>query len=359
MSYVKQTFEDGSTVLKAKHLEHIEDGIVSIDEELTFFAPQIYNHTPHKKGTDETIKILCFGSSWFLNTWFYLNKITANLGINAKIHGYYMGHSQFNEWIAFYNNDLSPFAGSESTRQAYQYISENGADYTSQSHNTGGAFGDQEYRDAWYNDLTSGEWDIIAFQQGAHQSVKWEYWENYSTLVSIIKQHCGPDTVIAFNNTWCPSVTSQYLPGDTDGACENTVEGQKLWQTMNWNNCKRMMKLTGIKNVSPNGAMIYTMRRDETLNTDSYDLMYDGLHPDNGLTMYGVCSCFFETFIAPFYGISVKNCTWLPDSSSQRSPFNNGKFRTITAEQRTKIFQYVRLSLSNRFGFNAPTGEIE
>lgn len=354
MAYEKQNFVKGNK-LKADELNHIEDGLVDVENDLQISAAQIYNQTPQKKAAGEQIKILCFGSSWFLNTWFYLNKITANLGINAKIHGYYMGHSQFNEWIAFYNNDLSPFAGSESTRQAYQYISENGADYSSQKHVTGGSFGDQEYRDAWYNDLISEEWDIIAFQQGAHQSVKWNLWENYGTLISIIKRHCNPNTVIAFNNTWCPSITSAYLPNDTDGLCEKTLEGQKLWQQINWNNCKRMMRLSGLSNVSPNGAMIYTMRRDETLNTDSYDLMYDGLHPDNGVTMYGVCCCFYETFVAPFYGISIKKCTWLPDASSQRSPFNNSQFRTIDTDQQARIFTYVKLSLSNRFGFNELT----
>lgn len=365
MGYTKQNFEKGQT-LTADALNTIEQGIIdaentaaSATEELTLnlqlHAPQIYNQTPQKKTSDEQIKILCFGSSWFLNTWFYLNKITSNLGINAKIHGYYMGHSQFNEWIAFYDGELTPFAGSESTRQAYQYVSENGVDYTSKKHVTGSTFGDQEYRDAWYNDLISEEWDIIAFQQGAHQSVQWDKWENYDTLVSIIKRHCNPNTVIAFNNTWCPSITSSYLPGDTGGLCDNTLEGQKLWQQINWNNCKRMMYLSGLTNVSPNGAMIYTMRRDPLLNTDSYDLMYDGLHPDNGLTMYGCCCCFYETFIAPFYGIPVKNCTWLPDSSSQKSPFNNSKFRTINTEQQAKIFKYVKLSLSNRWGFNELT----
>lgn len=359
MAYKKTTFEDGKTVLKASHLDYIENGIINLENILYTDAPQIYNQTPQRKTTDEQIKILCFGSSWFLNTWFYLNKITNNLGINAKIHGYYMGHSQFNEWIAFYNNDLSPFAGSESTRQAYQYISENGADYTSTKHVTGGTFGDQEYRDAWYNDLISEEWDIIAFQQGAHQAVKEELWVNQGQIVSIIKRHCNPNTIIAFNSTWCPSITSQYLPGDTGGLCDKTLEGQKMWQQINWGNTKKLMRATGISNVSPNGAMIYTMRRDETLNTDSYDLMYDGLHPDNGLTMYGCCSCFYETFVAPFYGISVKNCTWLPDSSSQRSPFNNSQFRTINTDQQAKIFTYVKLSLSNRFGFNELDGTVE
>ena len=34
MAYQRQTFTDNKTVLKAEHLEHIEDGIVAIEEAL-------------------------------------------------------------------------------------------------------------------------------------------------------------------------------------------------------------------------------------------------------------------------------------------------------------------------------------
>ena len=306
------------------------------------------------KSKDESIKILCFGSSWFLNTWWYLNKITSDLGINAEIHGYYVGHSCFDEWMALYNNDLSPFEGSESSRQSYRYISVNGADYTSSKRVSGGEYGNQEYRDDWYNDLTTGDWDIIAFQQGAHQSPQWTYWQNGDQLVSLIKKHAGPDTIIAFNNTWTPSITSSYLPGDTDGICANTLEGQMLWQTMNYDNCKRFMNLTGINTISPNGAMFYTLRRDSMINIDGDDLCYDGLHPNYGLPMFALASVFYETFIAPFYGVSIDECDWLPTSSDKKGPFNNSVFRPVSELQRERIYQYVHISLDNRFGFNEP-----
>lgn len=311
------------------------------------------------KSKDESIKILCFGSSWFLNTWWYLNKITAGLGINAEIHGYYVGHSCFDEWISLYKNDLSPFEGSESSRQSYRYASVNGENYTSSKRVGGGEYGNQEYRDDWYNDLTTGDWDIIAFQQGAHQSPEWKYWQNGDELVSLIKKHAGPNTVIAFNNTWTPSITSSSIPDDSNGVCSNTLEGQMLWQTMNNDNCKRFMNLTGISTVSPNGAMFYTLRRDSLINIDGDDLCYDGLHPNYGLPMFALASVFYETFIAPFYGVSIDECTWLPSASEKRGPFNNSVFRPVSELQRERIYQYVHMSLDNRFGFNEPLPAIE
>ena len=345
--YVYLTLADGSVIK------------IPIDTSSYTDVPQINNSYIRPKAKDEPIKILCFGSSWFLNTWWYLNKITGNLGINAEIHGYYVGHSCFDEWISLYNNDLSPFAGSESSRGSYRYVSVNGANYTSQRRVSGGEFGDQEFRDAWYEDLISEDWDIIAFQQGAHQAPKWKYWESGPELVSIIRRHCGPNTMIAFNSTWTPSVTSSSLPNDTDGLCSKTLEGQKLWQTMNFDNCKRFMNITGISNVSPNGAMMYTLRRDPKMNIDGDDLCYDGLHPNHGLPMFALASVFYETFIAPFYGISIKECTWLPSTSDKKGPFNNSVFRPVTEAQRDRIFEYVRLSLSNRFGFNEPYPYVE
>jgi lysophospholipase L1-like esterase len=345
--YVYLTLADGSVIK------------IPIDTSSYTDVPQINNSYIRPKAKDEPIKILCFGSSWFLNTWWYLNKITGNLGINAEIHGYYVGHSCFDEWISLYNNDLSPFAGSESSRGSYRYVSVNGANYTSKRRVSGGEFGDQEFRDAWYEDLISEDWDIIAFQQGAHQAPKWKYWESGPELVSIIRRHCGPNTMIAFNSTWTPSVTSSSLPNDTDGLCSKTLEGQKLWQTMNFDNCKRFMNITGISNVSPNGAMMYTLRRDPKMNIDGDDLCYDGLHPNHGLPMFALASVFYETFIAPFYGISIKECTWLPSTSDKKGPFNNSVFRPVTEAQRDRIYEYVRLSLSNRFGFNEPYPYVE
>jgi hypothetical protein len=344
--------DKSNAVLRSRLLVMPEVSIGTSDQD----ESQTLNPPIKHKTIDEPIKILCFGSSWFLNSWWYLNKITKGLGINAQIHGYYIGHSQFDEWISLYNNDLSPFAGSESTRSTYRYISENGENYTATKRTTEGECNDQKYRDLWYDDLVSGDWDIIAFQQGAHQSAKWEYWENCEELVSIIKKHRNPDTIIAFNSTWTPAITSSYLSKDTDGECPKNLEGQKLWQTYNWNNCLKMMELTGIDMIAPNGAMMYTLRRDPAINVDGDDLAYDGLHPNHGLPMFALACVLYETMIAPFYGISVTGNTWLPSSSDKRGPFNNSVFRSISEKQRDLIYEYVSLSLNHRFEFNEPAG---
>lgn len=43
------------------------------------------------------LRVLLIGSSWHMNTWWYLNKMFADANVVADLHAYYMGHSQFYE----------------------------------------------------------------------------------------------------------------------------------------------------------------------------------------------------------------------------------------------------------------------
>lgn len=361
MPYTLQNFEDDK-VLYASQLNTIEKGIVANEGDITSliqFAPQIRNNYPRRKSKDEQIKILCFGSSWFLNTWWYLNKITKSVGINAKIHAYFMSGSALDEWISLYNNEKVSSVIS-SSRRAIRNISENGSDWTQYILNDTGAtagYTAQKYRDDWYNDLVNGDWDLILFQQGARQGRDWNAWKNYPEIVSIVKRHCSTDTVIGFNCTWSPAKQGAYLKtylGVTG------LEGQTIWQTQNNANSQRFMRGSGIDYISPAGTLLWLMRGDTVMGADSYDLAKDGLHPDYGFPMYGISLLLYESTIAPFYGIPFENCTWLPSSGDQTS-INYNRLLEVTPDIKNRIFKYIRLSLSNRFALisNAGVGEGE
>lgn len=51
------------------------------------------------------------------------------------------------------------------------------------------------------------------------------------------------------------------------------------------------------------------------------------------------------------YGISFDKVEWKPDISIQKTPFNNA-WQELNDQQRIKIRKIIKLSLSNRFGFN-------
>lgn len=299
-------------------------------------------------------KILFLGSSWHMNTWWYLNKMFANANIVADIHGYYMGHSQFIEWTQLYNNDLTPLTGDEANRDARYCTSINGSDWTSYVFKD--TFGSepstltaQQYRDAFYNDLTSNDWDIIAFQQGANQAPYWEYWAHYKDLLSVLKRHCNKDTVLAFNATWAPAIDNYRL--DTFGG-RNSLASQKLWQKLNNACTQRFINESGIETVAPNGAMLWAMRQNSSLNVSgANDLTSDGIHPRHGVAMYGLAGCWWDTYIAPMYGIAFKDLSWYPDSNTQKIHFNGTSFQTISSTQLELIRKCVKVAQSDRFGF--------
>lgn len=309
--------------------------------------PQIYDTNKVVIEARDNLRILCFGSSWFMNTWWYLNKLINAAGKSCEIHSYYMGHARMEEWIQLYNDDLTPFT-SDSSRSASKNVSVNGADYTVTSYSSSGTYNAQAYRDDFYNDLISGNWDIIAFQQGAQESIVASEWDAKTELVSIIRSHCTYKTRIAFNATWTFGVkySGSYFP-----TISRSEDGKYYFQQMNNQNTKLFMADTGILDVAPNGAMLSLMRKDASLNTTQYDMANDGLHPNNGLPMLGLCGCFFETFIAPMIGVSFDELSWLPTSSTQKCSVSGTYYNACSAAQLATIKQYVKKALSNRFEY--------
>ena len=110
------------------------------------------------------------------------------------------------------------------------------------------------------------------------------------------------------------------------------------------------MAETGIENVSPNGAMLSLMRADNSLNL-SNDMAKDGLHPDNGLPILGICGCFYETFVAPIIGVSFDELNWLPTTSTQKASVSGTSFQSCSAEQLDTLKKYVKIALADRFKY--------
>jgi hypothetical protein len=308
-------------------------------------VPMLYNKVDYRPMKNNTLKVLCFGPSWFMDTWWYLNKLLGNAGVSNELHCYYMGHSTLQEWEKLYNNDLAPFSGSEASRGASNNISINGADWTISTYSSSGSYNAQAFRDDFYNDLIAGEWDIIAIHQGAASATILASWKDGLGMVEIVKKNCSPRTTIALNAPWTFGLnySGAYWPG-----ISRLAGGKAYVQQMNTRNAQWFMARTGIDNASPNGAMMSLMRADSTLNI-SNDMATDHLHPDNGLPILGLCGCFYETFIAPIVGISFSELDWLPTSSTQKSSVSGTSFQSCSAAQLATLQQYVKKALANRF----------
>lgn len=295
-------------------------------KELEYFGQIIQGELPKYNKENKVFRILCFGSSWFQNTWWYLNKMLYSLGINAEITAFYVGGSTFDQWINRYN----------SNENIACWTSTNGSDWAKTN---------KQFRTT----LELDNYDMVAFQQGARQAIDESEWSNWSDLVSIIRRSVGSNVYIAYNATWTP-------PYNSEDRCfvgyEKSREGQQKWQNLNNQNTLKFMRRSGIANVSPNGQMMWIMRNSDSTKNETTDLATDGLHPDNGLPCYGLALCFIDTFVSKIFDVKIEDCNWLPSTSTQKNVVSSStSFVEITDEQRKILCKMVRLSQSQRFGF--------
>lgn len=106
------------------------------------------------------------------------------------------------------------------------------------------------------------------------------------------------------------------------------------------------MALSGLYNVSPCGKAMRLLR-DSDYNTQ-LDLADDGLHPNNGLPIYVLGGVFYETFIAPMFGISFKDINWIPTTATQKVSVS-GQTWTPLPTDTTDLKNIVMNSMAKRF----------
>lgn len=317
-----QSLENPPIIKEQTKINDIAGEFISGKESLAGTIPQLVMRIK-VKSKEEGVRIMCFGSSFFMNTWWYLNYFLKEAGINAEMSCFYTGGAYFSQWINRYENNSAIDC----------WTSTNGADWIKTSKK--------------FRDTLEESWDIIGYQQGAYQARQWEYYDDtWSKLLSYIRRSCRFDTCIAFNATWPPAVQGDLSPYD------NTKAGQKLWQN-EANNCfKKFMALSGLNaTVVPNGATIWTLRNHPDMKDDAEDLAYGGLHINNGLPMYATAATWFETIIAPMFGVSIETIDWIPTEDTPKCVVSP-RYTPMTTEQRDVIRKIIRLSASNRFGFN-------
>lgn len=285
----------------------------------------------YRKQSGDSLRVLCFGSSWLTNTWWYLNKLTQAVGINATIKCYFSSACPFSKWVDRYEGKEETGTSTDFRR----FDSVNGSDW-----NVEYVTDTTEFKRSLEED-----WDVIVFQQGSSDSTNWDsdngYANHYQKLMSYVKRSAKPWTVICYNNTWTPKLGA----GSTQ-----TKEAQQKWQELNNGNCIKFTNAVGLSNfVIPCGAAIWALRNDSVI-TDVDDFMEDDLHIKNGLPIYLTGLTLFRAVVTPFYGVDIDDIAWLPDESTQKNPSSGTSWLAIS-EQAERVKQMVKLAFSNRYGF--------
>lgn len=295
--------------------------------------PQVANFMPPKKELTDQIKILFIGSSWLINTYWYLNKITKAAGINAYIETAFIAGGSFSLWIEAYNNDT----------QVSGYSSEDGSNWLDVSNTLKSLFAKKD-------------WDIVCFQQGALVGRLWTNFEAYwKDWLSIIRRNINSKAILCYNATWTPAINVDgiYTPSKLAGLTpySNDRDGQTLWQKDNNENIAKFTTLAGLQNfIAPCGAAVYAARRNNLLKDDNHDYTDDGIHLNSGMPTYIPAATWYETFLAPIYGISIDTITWIPDTSTQKCAVSWDNYTAMTERHRQEICKIVKLAASDRLG---------
>lgn len=308
--------------------------IANNEDSITFdtFATQTIPVQFYRKQSGDSLRVLCFGSSWLTNTWWYLNKLTQAVGINATIKCYFSSACPFSKWVDRYEGKEETGTSTDFRR----FDSVNGSDWSVEY-----VTDTTEFKHSLEED-----WDVIIFQQGSSDSTNWDsdngYANHYQKLMSYVKRSAKPWTVICYNNTWTPKLGA----GSTQ-----TKEAQQKWQELNNENCIKFTNAVGLSNfVIPCGAAVWALRNDSVI-TDADDFMKDDLHIKNGLPMYLTGLTLFRAVVTPFYGIDIDDIAWLPDESTQKNPASGSSWMSVDSEQGARVKQMVKLAFSNRYGF--------
>jgi hypothetical protein len=323
IKYIRVQSVDAKPQLKKRI--NIKEKIAEISQNeflLNYVSPQIYQLPQKKKNISDGVRIMGFGSSFFMNTWWYLPYLLQAAGINAELSFFFTGGASFDQWIDRFENNSSVNC----------WVSTNGSDFEKTTKN--------------FRDCIEEGWDIIGFQQGAFQSRDWSTFENWSKLVSYIRRSCGYNTFIGFNCLWPPAIQGNLSP------YPSTAEGQMLWQLEANDNFKKFISLSGLNSGAvPNGATIWALRKNPLTKDETEDLAYGGLHINNGLPMYATAATWFETIVSPMFDITIDNIDWIP---TEETPYCevSPKYTPINIEQRNLIRKIIKLSASNRFGLN-------
>lgn len=312
---------DSQEIIENKVYPLITEGKEGI--EIGNVAGQIRVPSIKNRNKSEVLNLLFIGSSFLVNTWWYLNYLLKEAGINANICCFYQGGAPFSSWLNAYDSNASIEC----------YNSSNGSDFSRK---------DKPFKDT----LESGDWDLITIQNGAVSSRDWNSFSStWSKMVSIIRRNSKPTTLIAFNCAWVPPIDGDLRP------YENTREGQKMFQQDIYDNYKRFSVLSGIPYCVPTGATVWAMRNNSSLE-DSDDLSPDNLHLKNGLPIYATASTWFETFIPEMYNVSINDIDWLPTEDTPKNIINTTGFVPISTDQKKLIVEIVKLSASDRYGFS-------
>ena len=232
------------------------------------------------------LKVLDIGNSYTQDAQTYLPQIIAASGIDTDFSLYraFRPSASFKTWVDCWNDSDN------------EYYSIDFCAGTS----LGGISGSGSASDGalFRKALQSVKWDIILIHQVSTYSNDYSLWEGDSAggyLQELIR-------IIRVTN---PQATIGYLMTHSyRGSYWANSEGSSYLRWRNIADATKQLKLEyDIDFIIPYGTAVQNLRAS-SLN-DSYEFSEDGTHMGAGLGDYVAGCCYFESLLAPRYGVSI------------------------------------------------------
>ena len=232
------------------------------------------------------LKVLDIGNSYTQDAQTYLPRIIAASGIDTDFSLYraFRPSASFKTWVDCWNDSDN------------EYYSIDFCAGTS----LGGISGSGSASDGalFRKALQSVKWDIILIHQVSTYSNDYSLWEGDGAggyLQELIR-------IIRVTN---PQATIGYLMTHSyRGSYWANSEGSSYLRWRNIADATKQLKLEyGIDFIIPYGTAVQNLRAS-SLN-DGYEFSEDGTHMGAGLGDYVAGCCYFESLLAPRYGVSI------------------------------------------------------
>lgn len=355
-----------------------------------------------ERSQDDVIRILCFTSSWGINTWYYIPFMLKSAGVKFEFYGLYRGAMTFREWgPIFYDGKLD--------NSLFQLTFKNNGEVCDYKYNT-------TQGELLSSEIVPGSFDVIITNNGAAASVKEEEWDSATEIMKkIFRTYPKEDGIVVYNSTWSPAIHGFDILDATNGEISNNnvpeviynivdKQDQERFQDVNWENTQRWTKEVGITHIIPNGSLMHIIRNNAITNTGEFispawrsdgpqyveyhegedytfqkdgntyqthiyntDLCVDGVHAACGLPSFALALNTVATVFAPMMHFSVNDITWRPVSIKTRptSPanepyqrnfidegyiYNTTQFEIpLNEEQLEVIIRAIELAQKNKF----------
>ena len=288
------TSEEIDAILKQmqteiSRLKESVDELESRIENASGTVPQMYNPPVNFQKAD--LKVLDIGNSYTQDAQTYLPQIiqASGIGTDFSLYRAFRPNGSFKTWVDCWNDaDYETYNVAFCAGTQIGGISGNG-------YNNDGTL----FRKA----LQTVKWDIILIHQVSTYSNDYSLWEGHGAggyLQELIR-------LIRITN---PQATIGYLMTHSyRGSYWANSEGSSLLRWKNIAEATKQLKLEyDIDFIIPYGTAVQNLRAS-SLN-DSYEFSEDGTHMGAGLGDYVAGCCYFESLLAPRYGVSILGNTF-------------------------------------------------